>query len=538
MTHFIILISGGWPNNNQYRPPQYGTPGNNQVAPQQWNQGARPAGPWPNSQAYQGNQPGQNQWPPMAGQSGQSSPIRPVHRPGKPFPPIMPPGGAAKGSNQQPVGNSYGHGQMPKREITFPPDSVENVTPVLYRRKRICRTDVGPVDAWRLIMCLRSGILTESTYGLDMLNILLFDDSSVGYFGLNQWPGLLDLLLEHCKRNLADMFDTPYPREEQPDESDIDLGSVIKPIDPSLKTVVLNKTANYTLMSRRGDPVKFVDRPEDIFVQDNLKDWDTRGDVNIANTLAEIPTDPWYTNSDHILPNFQAEFGRIPFHTRLEDKKQEVNSEEEEENERQTTASPPEEAPPPKISDKKRIRTKTLSDVISRIKKESSEDNEKVLMLETSAKLDMVKTEVVSESSLNCEESASSSVDLNISVNGEYSNSTENSSELKRVRGNPIHDPAGSLKRRRLSDYEDESYSRDEASLVLLTESQDNLGKKCVCISNILRSLTFIPGNETEFAKSISFLALVGKLLLLHHEHPPRTQKTRNYDREVRIILY
>lgn len=523
---------GGWPNNNQYRPPQYGTPGSNQVAPQQWNQGSRPGGPWPNSQGFQGSQPGQNQWQPIANQSGQASPMRPVHRPGKPFPPIMPTGGATKGSNQQPVSNSYAHGQLPKREITFPPDSVENVTPVLYRRKRICRTDVGPVDAWRLIMCLRSGILTESTYALDMLNILLFDDSSVGYFGLSQWPGLLDLLLEHFKRNLADMFDGPYPREEQSEQDEVDLGRVVNPIDPNLKTVVLNNTINYTLISRRGHPVKLVERNEDIFVQDNSRDWDTRGDVNIANTLAEIPADPWYTNAEHILPNFQAEFGRIPFHTRLEDEKEEEQSEVVREKIERQVTPPPEEAPPPKISDKKRIRTKTLSDVISRIKKDSSEDNENVLMLETTRKLDNVKTEVVSETSLNCEESASSSVDLNISVNGECSNSTENSSETKRVRGKPIHDPAGSLKRRRLSDYEDESYSRDEASLVLLTESQDNLGKRCVCISNILRSLTFIPGNETEFAKSISFLALIGKLLLLHHEHPPRTQKTRNYDRE------
>ncbi|XP_066259081.1 trithorax group protein osa isoform X2 [Euwallacea similis] len=524
---------GGWPNNTQYRPQQYGTPGNNQVPPQQWSQGARPGGPWPSSQGYQGSQPGQN-WQPLPNQGGQASPMRPVHRPGKPYPPIMPPAGAVKGSNQQPVGNSYGHGQMPKREITFPPDSVENVTPVLYRRKRICRSDVGPVDAWRLIMCLRSGILTESTFALDMLNILLFDDTSVGYFGLSQWPGLLDLLLEHFKRNLSDMFDSSYPREENLEEHDVDLGNVAKPIDPSLKSVVFNKTTNYTLMSRRGDPVKYVDRPDDIFIQDNVKDWDMRGEVNVANTLAEIPSDPWYTNADHILSNFQAEFGRIPFHTRLEDKKREIKSEvAKEEIERKVVTPPPEEAPPPKISDKKRSRTKTLSDVISRIKKETAEDNEKVLILDASVKRETtVKTEVVSESSLNCEESGSSSVDLNISVNGECSSSTENSSESKRVKSAPIQDPASSLKRRRPLDYEDESYSRDEASLVLLTESQDNLGKRCVCISNILRSLTFIPGNESEFAKSISFLALVGKLLLLHHEHPPRTQKTRNYDRE------
>uniref|UniRef100_A0A347ZJA3 Putative OSA1 n=1 Tax=Reticulitermes speratus TaxID=60591 RepID=A0A347ZJA3_9NEOP len=95
-----------------------------------------------------------------------------------------------------------------------------------------------------------------------------------------------------------------------------------------------------------------------------------------------------------------------------------------------------------------------------------------------------------------------------------------------------IRDPAGTLKRRRMSDYEDECYTRDEASLYLVTETQDSLARRCVCLSNILRNLTFVPGNEVEFAKNATFLGLLGKLLLLHHEHPTRTHKQRNYDRE------
>lgn len=95
-----------------------------------------------------------------------------------------------------------------------------------------------------------------------------------------------------------------------------------------------------------------------------------------------------------------------------------------------------------------------------------------------------------------------------------------------------INDPAGTLKRKRMEDYEDECYSRDESSLYLVTETQDSLARRCICVSNILRNLTFVPGNELEFAKSSGFLNLLGKLILLHHEHPLRTQKQRNYDRE------
>lgn len=95
-----------------------------------------------------------------------------------------------------------------------------------------------------------------------------------------------------------------------------------------------------------------------------------------------------------------------------------------------------------------------------------------------------------------------------------------------------IQDPAETLKRRRISDYEDECYARDEASLYLISENQDTLARRCLSISNILRNLTFVPGNETVFANSETFLAILGRILLLHHRHPVRTQTIRNYDRE------
>lgn len=403
-----------------------------------------------------------------------------VPRQGKSMPFMTSPAG--KGSPVQPaVANSYPQNQLPRREITFPPDSVEATLPVLYRRKRLCRGDLGSVDAWRIIMCLRSGLLAESCYALDVLNVLLFDDTSVAYFGLSQWPGLLELLLEHFRKNLADMFDGPYPPESKEEEGEVDLGGVIAPIDQESKSVVLNNTTDYSYLSRKGHPVKLVESKDDIFIRDDHKDWDVHDDADPSGILAEIPTDPWHLEARHILSTFQAEFGRIPFCSKLNEKKKETEEHH--------------VSPSPKASDKRR-RTKTLSDVISRIKGETTDTDEGKV----------------------CEQSVDLNVD--VSANGEC--------------GLKVNDPAGTLKRRRTSDYEDEAYARDKASLVLITESQDCVGKRCLCISNILRSLTFIPGNEGEFAKNSTFLGLVGKLLLLHHEHPPRTQKIRDYDREVR----
>lgn len=521
---------GGWSNNTQYRGQYVGTTGPTGTAAgtQQWTQGGRPSGQWdryPTSSqgGYQPPPQNQQQWSPMPTPGvGQSSPLRPPLGPrsGKPFGMLPPQTG--KGAQPSTSGtSSLAQSQMPKREIIFPLESVEATTPVLYRRKRMCRADLGQVDAWRIIMSLKSGLLTESCYALDLLSVLLFDDTSVAYFALSQWPGLLELLLEHFRKSLADMFHGAFSSEEKIEESDVDLGGVATPIDPEAKTVLLQNTTNYTHTSRKGCPVKMIDRSEDIFVRDHQKSWDVRGDVNDANILlAEVVMDPWHVQAEHILPSFQAEFGRIPFYRILE-----CTSVDNEQSESKEEAEP-HRTPPPDItlpccsksSDKKR-RTKTLSDVISRIKKENNDEND-VLALEIKGK---VKTDVVSESETSKEPS---SVDLNVAVVHEECKS-----------GIIVRDPACTLKRRRTSDYEDEAYTRDEASLSLLTETQDNIGKRCVCISNILRSLTFIPGNEIEFTRSTTFLSLVGKLLVLHHDHPLRTQKTRNYDREVSILF-
>jgi AT-rich interactive domain-containing protein 1 len=132
--------------------------------------------------------------------------------------------------HQSQVMPQYPHPQLgSKRDhMTFPPDSVEATMPVLYKRRRMARSDVSPVDAWRIMMSLRSGLLAESCWALDVLNVLLFDDASVAYFGLGNLPGLLDVLLEHFRRSLADMFDETSEEEEDKRTRCIAAGGVDK----------------------------------------------------------------------------------------------------------------------------------------------------------------------------------------------------------------------------------------------------------------------------------------------------------------------
>jgi len=84
-----------------------------------------------------------------------------------------------------------------KKEISFPPDSIEATTPTFVKRRRLTPRDINQVEPWRLFMCLKSGLLAESTWAIDILSILMYDDSTVLYFGLQHLPGLLEVLLEH-----------------------------------------------------------------------------------------------------------------------------------------------------------------------------------------------------------------------------------------------------------------------------------------------------------------------------------------------------
>lgn len=67
-----------------------------------------------------------------------------------------------------------------KRELTFPAECVEGALPAPEKRRRLARADVAPVDAWRVVMALKSGLLAETCWALDILNILLFDDNCIG----------------------------------------------------------------------------------------------------------------------------------------------------------------------------------------------------------------------------------------------------------------------------------------------------------------------------------------------------------------------
>ena len=484
------------------------------------------------------------------------------------------------GSMPMPPPQAAAPGVQMKKEIVFPPDSVEAVTPVLTKRKKLHKSDVAPVEAWRIMMCLKSGLLAETTWSLDVLNVLLYDDHSVAYFSLSYLPGLMDMLLEHLRRALILIFghgvgidgiDDDKPEEllsknkenrkkwyeivaeEEGEEPDLGIPATKGPVNGE-RTVVLTGS-NYTTVTRVGNkPIGFVQKDDELFVFPGPRDWDIdemqrngqdmgqssdtmeltkhvvsafTSDLNIVpviNVFKGMKCDSSVSNDDESSVEVSAVKIKVePEESSEPENKPEVSTDKERLN--NFVFSTPSSANSPRIPNKKGKKRKlqfegpadenTMTEMPEKgsISEDTSKHNE--LMINSS---DNAVTN-------GGEDSMS---DSNSSDNGDNQNSNDKEAENKTTeskssegkRGIKIRDPGCTLKRKKMEEYEDECYTRDEPSLYLISDTQDALGRRCLSIFNILRNLTFVPGNDSELGKNPSFLSLLGKLILLHHDHP------------------
>lgn len=153
--------------------------------------------------------------------------------------------------------------KVEKKDLSFPKNSVEATKPVATRKRKLTSRDVTDIEVWRLLMCLKSGLLAESSWAIDVLCILLNDDSTIMHFTLQHMPGLLEAVLEHFRCCLNKIYDDIV--------SDDTLGSTIsesisasKTNDPNNNNTdtvdtlipILMSKQNYTEKTRDGKIVK------------------------------------------------------------------------------------------------------------------------------------------------------------------------------------------------------------------------------------------------------------------------------------------
>ncbi|XP_053310447.1 AT-rich interactive domain-containing protein 1A [Spea bombifrons] len=372
-----------------------------------------------------------------------------------------------------------------RRDITFPPGSVEATQPILKPRRRLTSKDIGAPEAWRVMMSLKSGLLAESTWALDTINILLYDDNSIMTFNLSQLPGLLELLVEYFRRCLIEIFGILKEYEV----GEAAQKSLLKPsinefCSPLASDAELSEDEDCQSLTD-GEPQSEAEGEEE---RKAFSAPCAAGDdcLKQASKFDKLPVklvpreDAFVLDCSHKLGRRQ-EFDSGLLHWRLGggDTTEHIQTH----FERRTEPSA-----------RRRPQTKRRSREQVSAAEDTAPTIDDVLCARPDSLSPVAKTADDSEFALG------------------GSSPTQSRHGLKIL--------------------EDEPRSKDETPLCTLEEWQDALSRRCVCISNILRSLSFVPGNDLEMSKHPGLLLILGKLVLLYHKHPERKQAPLTYEKE------
>lgn len=387
-----------------------------------------------------------------------------------------------------------------KREFTFPPESVEATKPLTKKRKKLTSKDLGPVEAWRIMMSLKSGLVAECTWAIDTLNILLADNNTITYFHLKQLPGLLDTLMDHYRRCMVSMFKelkiseiNLFPSPETDDESktvDQKLLDLWVGVCKNAKTSYTSNIASTAIASS---------------IKENLKSgkefWQDGGGDNTEHIEISFP------NKDIHLKSFPK---GIRFVTKDDEGKQRDTGE----------------------NDKDRtIPKSTLLQTVERNKA-----NEEISL----------QADISDPEPKNCKMSISQQPVGCMQIIDHLLKECEKDE----VEGGTKQHP---MITRLIKDFEfmipcDKKYIDDSKEFIeylnrrLLRENRGNvesehcvvrqstpfvgipdcelsLLQRCVAMSNVFRSLSFIQGNDTELANHAGLLSICAFVLLHKHEH-------------------
>ncbi|KAJ3597420.1 hypothetical protein NHX12_000947 [Muraenolepis orangiensis] len=459
-----------------------------------------------------------------------------------------------------------------RRDMPFPPGSVEATHPILKPRRRLTMKDIGSPEAWRVMMSLKSGLLAESTWALDTINILLYDDNSISTFNLATLPGLLELVVEYFRRCLIEIFGILREYE---------VG------DPGQRTLI-----DPDALSRRDwdgteeddvDPRGAEDMDDEDEDEDDDDDDDEEEEVEEAGDrkesgLVSVKEEPG--------EQAEQESSAAP----QNGDKTENEEEPEEKKEQQPQSSvPPGQQRPKQASKFDKLPVKVVrkrdpfaagraarqgavqafdsgllhwsaggGDSTEHIqthfepRRSCLEPRQRVPVPDASLKRKAtiavtVATALLAESEGDEAEKGRDKDDREKepSAKKEATTSDEKKDaeeEERRRRQRQEEDQEEEIRllgvglgRRNAGGatiLEDEPHSKDEGPLVTLAHWQDSLARRCVCVSNIVRSLSFVPGNDHEMSKHPGLLLLLGRLVLLHHRHPERKQAPLTYEKD------
>ncbi|KPP68846.1 AT-rich interactive domain-containing protein 1B-like [Scleropages formosus] len=442
----------------------------------------------------------------------------------------MPKAGMPMPSQQGSIPSGQGPPLM-RREPHFPPGSVEGTQPVLKPHRKMTSKDTGTPEAWRVMMSLRSGLLAESTWALDTINVLLYDDSTVGSFMLSQLPGFLELVVEYFRRCLIEIFGI-------------------------LKEYEVGTVGQKSLLA----PVCGEKMEEPPTLESSCE-----GEEELEKLMEDQPanqSDRALPGKEDVAPELSKEAAVEVMEAALEEELDGKVDSRSGKPVEQPPLDPPPEPRPRQASRYDRLPVKVLkreddfveeqSEHLGQVQEFSSGllhwqagggDSTAHIQLhfESRSELQSRRTPPACESGPDKQngpvgEDAAAERSITATID-----------DVLCARPGSLQDGGSSLGvhgasypfrlepaegQRRITVLEDEPRTLDEAPLSTAASWQDSLGRRCICISNIVRSLSFVPGNDVEMSRHPGLVLILGKLVLLHHEHPERKRPPQTYERE------
>ncbi|XP_060773972.1 AT-rich interactive domain-containing protein 1B isoform X3 [Neoarius graeffei] len=399
------------------------------------------------------------------------------------------------------------------REISFPLDSVEATQPRLKPRRRLTSKDIGTPEAWRVMMSLKSGLLAESTWALDTINILLYDDNTVSSFTLSQLPGFLELIVEYFRRCLIEIFGILEEYEVGTEGQKTLLGPLPEPAEKEeLKHQVQDSHSDTELVDKKPEAESQMCPPSSTSGTEPLEKKPAETAEQEKDGQNEADKEEDCPSTEH-RPKQASKYDRLP-----------VKVEERE-----------------AIADLVEDRSEQLGlsgEFTSGLLHWKAGGGDSTAHIQTHFDRKYEETGTKPALTMGLEEvkeqdTADPSPDKqNQDVTDKSPTATaEGTGSL------PESEPQQSTSQsqnnhRSIALLEDEPRCWDEAPLSTAEDWQDELAKRCVCISNIVRGLSFVPGNDADMARHPGLVLILGRLVLLHHEHPKRKRTPPTYQRE------
>lgn len=342
------------------------------------------------------------------------------------------------------------------------------------------------------MMSLKSGLLSESTWALDTLNILLHDDTTVGYFHLKHHHSLLNTLIDHFSKVLMAIFGDEFdclarytaesgsvdPSTQASFSGD---GKVQSCMSEGRMSANGSDTDDFAMDAAASDPESVASA---VPVAERVL---MNGDINLERndnlSHIEIPTAdekllfPAVCNSRQVSPTVASEkASTCPRIQRID------------------------ETPVSELLHREGLKNQLPLHYFGR----SPRRRERSILEDIQIREDLEK-EIDERLLPEVEEKGSEGKHMRPS-HGEKSRDVFSSP-------GDLPDPKDVLQE------ESEIFQKENLPLWSLSPNKEVLQGRCLCLSNILRSLSFIPGNDVEFSQHPGVLTILGHILMLHHNH-------------------